>query len=93
VTKAPSTERPLRRSHRRDADVRTVSRITRSVAALAAIGTAVVGGLAATSTGAAPDAATPVASPAGPVATVPTYAPSPSPSPSLQAPVASSGAS
>ena len=44
---SPRDDRPLPRSHRRDAHVRTVSRATRSIAALAVLGTAAFGGLAA----------------------------------------------
>ncbi len=82
-----------RRSPERDAQVRTVTRITRGVAVAAVLGTAVFGGLAAAETGSSTSSppATPIASAtaavddAGGVALVPTA--------SAQAPVASSGGS
>ncbi len=93
----PLHDRPLRRSHRRDASVRTVSRVTRAVAALAVLGTAAVGGVAAAGTNptASPpasnaDIASVVSAPQDRAGlAVPTYAPAPS----AQAPVASSGGS
>ena len=60
--KAPMSEspdqRPLFRSRRRDEHVRTVSRATRAIAALAVLGTATFGGLAAASTRASSSATT-----------------------------------
>ena len=55
----PHENRPLYRSRRRDEHVRTVSRATRAIAALAVLGTATFGGLAAASTRASSSAATP----------------------------------
>ena len=46
----PSDDRPLQRSRRRDADLRTVSRAGRAVAAVGVSGTVIFGGLAAVNT-------------------------------------------
>ncbi len=61
MSRPSSGERPVVRSPRRDANVRTVSRITRAVAALAVLGTAAVGGLAAAGTDTTSPSATAVA--------------------------------
>ena len=59
----PHENRPLYRSRRRDEHVRTVSRATRAIAALAVLGTATFGGLAAASTRASTKASSSAATP------------------------------
>ncbi|WP_217920757.1 hypothetical protein [Miltoncostaea oceani] len=83
-----------RRSHERDAQVRAVTRITRGVAAVAVLGTAVFGGLAAAATGSsqAPPAAVPGATASASAAADATGAVI-APAASTQPPVASSGGS
>jgi hypothetical protein len=72
----PNADRPVRRSHRRDAHLRAVSRTTRGVAALAVLTTLAVGGIAAANT--TPPVPKATASAAAPQVAVPvTYAPRP----------------
>ncbi len=59
----PHENRPLYRSRRRDEHVRTVSRTTRAIAALAVLGTVTFGGLAAASTRAPTKASSSAATP------------------------------
>ena len=83
----PQDDRPVLRSQRRDLHVREVSRVTRAVAAVAVLGTATFGGLAAAGTDTT-SASTQSSSQSGGLA-----APATAPTSSAQAPVASSGGS
>lgn len=105
---APDDDRTLARSHRRDAHVRSVSRVTRTIAAFAILGTAIFGGLAAahtnatsaTTTGTAASASTGATASSGASSSTQAAtknsalaAPAAAPSSSTQPPVASSGGS
>jgi hypothetical protein len=90
----PEEDPPVLRSHRRDAHVRTVSRASRAVAALAVLGTATFGGLAAARTHSTAASTTAgAASTSSPSRSDGLAAPASVPVPSAQAPVASSGGS
>ncbi len=75
-------DRPPSRSRRRDSEVRSVSRATKTVAAVAVLGTAAFGGLAATGATSAPAGASPktATAPAPGGASAPTTDLSPIPS-------------
>lgn len=88
---APRHGEGTARSHRRDSHVRTVTRVTRTVAAAAVLGTAAFGGLAAAGTHASTPS--PIGSSASADRSRDLAPPASPPSASAQAPAASSGGS